>query len=346
MVLRMIKKAVFSLKSAIATYLPFCGPPLDCGLSLLSRQAERARNSPARRVLPDRLGARIYSVLADAGRLLGDCRMNEIAMIDGSQTEQILNDAIDQRVTAIMSYLSKGKWHVARVQITDRNDHSLIVQTTQSYRKSHPININIDQPVGISFKHEYGKYVFDSAVTDLRPAMDPEFGGTIVLTMPEKVEVIQRRSYFRVEVPESMSVKVTLWRRKGRQDEAKEPGDPRNYILGTLVDISAGGAQVILDSLPEDASPAQMHLRDGQFIGMRFTPLPYEVPLTLTAQIRNVLPRAGDDAIFLGLQLVGLEASAEGRAVLGRLVGVVERYYKMNQAADGKKKTSHALTSA
>jgi len=345
----MLKKAVFSLKTTVVSFLPFCGPPLDCGLSLLSRQACQAGNSRPRRAVPDGLGARLYCKLADAGRFLGETAMNEVAMVDGSQTEQILHNAIDHKVTAIMSYLSKGKWHVAKVLITALDADRLSVQTTQSHHKNHPININIDQPVGISFKYEYGKFVFDATVTDLRRAAEPGAGGTIILTSPQEIEVIQRRSYFRVEVPEPLKVKVTLWRRRSRQDTlvlAETPGEWGNYSLGTLVDISAGGAQVVLDATSEDDSASDAQFRNGQFVGMRFTPLPYETPLVLTAQIRNVLPRADGAGIYLGLQIVGLEASPEGRWVLARLVGIVERYYKMNQAAAGKKDASHAAITA
>jgi hypothetical protein len=276
--------------------------------------------------------------------------MNEVVMVDGSQTEQILQNAIDHKVTAIMSYLSKGKWHVAKVLITAFDADRLSVQTTQSHHKNHPININIEQPVGISFKYEYGKFVFDATVTDLQPATEPGAGGTIVLKTPQEIEVIQRRSYFRVEVPDALKVKVTLWRRRSRRDTSEfaseAPGEGANYSLGTLADISAGGAQVVLDAIRGDDSATDVQFRNGQFIGMRFTPLPYETPLVLTAQIRNVLPRADGASIYLGLQIVGLEASPEGRRVLARLVGVVERYYKMNQTTAGKNHVSHAETTA
>jgi hypothetical protein len=66
---------------------------------------------------------------------------------------------------------------------------------------------------------------------------------------------------------------------------------------------------------------------------MRFTPLPYEEPLLLNAQIRAMLPTADGESICLGLQMVGLEASSQGREVLSRLVGVVEQYYQMNKSS-------------
>jgi hypothetical protein len=95
------------------------------------------------------------------------------------------------------------------------------------------------------------------------------------------------------------------------------------------MDISAGGAQVIVSN-QNDAGKA--NFKKGQFISMRFTPLPYETPLVLSAQIRNVLPTADDQNASLGLQIVGLEASSEGREVLTRLIGIVERYYQINQS--------------
>ena len=73
-----------------------------------------------------------------------------------------------------------------------------------------------------------------------------------------------------------------------------------------------------------------MGYRKGQFIGLRFTPLPYETPLVINAQIRTLIPTADESAVCLGLQLVGLEASAEGRETLTRVVHVVEQYHQMN----------------
>jgi hypothetical protein len=59
-----------------------------------------------------------------------------------------------------------------------------------------------------------------------------------------------------------------------------------------------------------------------------------------------MLPRSDGNSIYLGLQIVGLEASPEGRRVLSRLVSVVERYYKMNQQEAGKKHNSQVGATA
>jgi hypothetical protein len=287
--------------------------------------------------------------------------MNEMVALRGVDPREILQTAVDKKVPAIMSYLSKGKWHVAKVLLTELGADRFSIESTHIEKKPHPINVQMDQPVGISFKYEYGKFVFDTTVVDLGPSSDSTSigrGGTIILAVPDRIEVVQRRSYFRVNVPESLKVNVMLWHRSQTSASSVEPlvsakaqagagkdlperqtptlsetSHIHKYYQGRLADISAGGAQIIIDAEPRPVgvSPAQEpEFKKGQFVGLRFTPLPYEMPLMFNAQIRNILPTADNKSIYLGLQIVGLESSREGRQVLSRIVGVVERYYRMN----------------
>jgi hypothetical protein len=148
---------------------------------------------------------------------------------------------------------------------------------------------------------------------------------------PDRIEAIQRRSYYRVCVPTSLKVNVVVWHRSGKP----MPEVPMHqYVQGRLVDLSAGGVQIAMASPPSGSVSADLPRPDfkkGQYIGIRFTPLPYETPLTVSAQIRNVLPTADGSTLCLGLQLVGLEASLEGRQTLSRIASVVDQYYRMNQ---------------
>ena len=268
--------------------------------------------------------------------------MNEVVMLRGAEPREILKTAIDEKVPAIMSYLSKNKWHVTKVLITNLGANRLNIEIWPK-EKPHPINIRINQPVGISLKYGYGKFVFDTTVVSLELSQAPDRqgqSGTIVLAVPNRIEIVQRRSYFRVDVPKSLKVNVLLWHRglnrvpeptswnlDKREDNSNQASDKRqDYYKGKLVDISAGGAQIAIDTAQKP------DLRKGQFIGLTFTPMPYEKPLILDAQIRNILPTADDKNICLGIQLVGLEASPEGRQVLQRLCNIVEHYFQINQS--------------
>lgn len=274
----------------------------------------------------------------------------QLVMLEGADCQKVLQNVVERRVPAIMSYLSNGKWHVAKVILAGLEADRLHLECASSRKTRRPLNIQVNQPVGISFKHGYGKFVFDSSVAGLAPSSDPSAGGTISLVVPHRVGVVQRRNYFRVTVPESLKVNVVLWHRSSRhQSRDMEPvsalREPGHYYQGRLIDISAGGAQVSVPlqdsvegpsaSMP-NAGPTAARSEDfrkGQFIGLRFTPMPYETPIMFNAQIRNILPAADHQSAFLGLQIVGLEASPEGRQVLSRLVEVVERYYQINQSS-------------
>jgi hypothetical protein len=275
--------------------------------------------------------------------------MNEVMTPNGVDREKTLQTAIDMKVPAIMSYLSKDKWHVAKIVLTNLEADRLSVESTIS-RRQRPINIRVDQPVGISFKYGHGKFVFDTTVKALEPSTGPENhrqrGGIIVLALPDKIEVVQRRNYFRVNVPESLKVKVLMWHRTGRHGQTDPEHDElievHNCCQGRLMDISAGGAQLII---PNQNDAGKAAFKKGQFVSMRFTPLPYETPLMLNAQIRNILPTADEKNASLGLQFVGLEASSEGREILNRLIGIVERYYQISQS-DARHQDKHPVTNA
>ena len=275
--------------------------------------------------------------------------MNEVTMLRGDEPRKILQVVIEKKTPAIMSYLSRRKWYVAKVVLTNLGANRLEVQLLPR-KTPHPLNICVNQPVGVSLKYEYGKFIFETTVTALEPAAcagaatvipaeaGTTSGGTIVLRVPDRIEIVQRRSYFRVDVPKSLKVNVLLWHRSTKtMDVEQEMADvpeaeggqslPKNYWQGRLTDISAGGAQVVVDAAQNP------DFKKGQFIGMRFTPVPYETPLMFSAQIRNTLPTADNKGICIGLQIVGLEASPEGRQVLQRLCSVVERYYQINQSS-------------
>jgi len=269
-------------------------------------------------------------------RVTGGVEMNEVEVLRGAEPRKILQTVIEKKVPAIMSYLSRGKWHVAKLLVTELGACRLNMQLMAA-RKPHPINIQPGQPVGISLKYGYGKFIFETKVVALEPATDATSGGTIILEVPSRIEIVQRRSYFRVDVPASLKVKVLLWHRRqqesrpesenaGLETGVNDQAAPGRCFQGRLADISAGGAQVALDISQKE------EFKNGQFVGIRFTPMPYERPLVFNAQIRNILPTVDSKNICLGLQIVGLEASLEGREVLQRLCSVVERYYKINQS--------------
>ncbi len=249
--------------------------------------------------------------------------MSRVVMLRGTEPRKILENMVEKRIHAVISYLSNRKWHVAKVQLVELGTDRLSVQIVPRERP-YPINIQANQPIGVSLKHEYGKFIFETKVIGFEPSPDSASGGTIVLMVPDRIEIVQRRNYFRVGVPKSLKVEVLLWHRSGSTDDNWEL--PESYYHGKLVNISAGGAQVAV------ASGQKPNFKKGQFAVLRLTPMPYETPLMFNAQVRSILPTADEKDTCIGLQIVGLEASGEGHQVLQRLCNVVERYYQLNHS--------------
>jgi hypothetical protein len=177
------------------------------------------------------------------------------------------------------------------------------------------------------YGYGYGKFVFDSYVSGIESLPGSAESEVIMLSIPEQVEMVQRRSYLRAEVPEGLDVNVTLWHH-GFIDGYGQFSSEHSWD-GKLVDISAGGIQVAIEAELED------NFKRGESIGLRFTPLPHETPLVFNANVKTILPAAGEGSICVGLQMVGLEASPEGRLVLQRLCNVVEQYCHMNALSAG-----------
>lgn len=248
--------------------------------------------------------------------------MTDLTIPRGAEPRKLLQSVIEEEIPAIMSYLSKGKWHVAKILMQKLGASQLHVKVLQGDRP-HPVNIKLNQPVGVSLKYRYGKIVFDTTVSAFEQSPSGQAG--IVLVVPPKVEIIQRRSYFRVNVPASLKVNVVLWHR--RHDDSGKSLTPEKYWQSRLIDISAGGLQLAIEN------STKPDFRKGQFITMRFTPLPYQQPIMFNCQIRNILKTADGNGSCLGMQIVGLEASTEGQEILQKLVSVVEQYFQINQSS-------------
>ena len=78
----------------------------------------------------------------------GGSDMDDLAMLRGTEPRKILQKMADEKVCAIMSYLSKGKWHVAKVVPVSLGINHMLVEILPG-KKQNPLNIQIDQPVGM-----------------------------------------------------------------------------------------------------------------------------------------------------------------------------------------------------
>jgi len=270
--------------------------------------------------------------------------VKEVVLLRGSEPHKVLQRVIEEKRPALMCYLSRGKWHKAQVLLVNLDSEKLDVRVVPTgyepvvleqicgyLGKPHPVNVKLGQSVGLSVKCEGGKFIFEAEVMDFGMS-SPRGGGIITLEIPDQMEMISRRSYFRVRVPEKLVIDVQMWHRRCRRVKA----ELERRWRGKLIDISAGGLQVVV------GASERPDFRQGQFVKVRFCPLPSEAALEFSAQIRNILPTADGESFCFGLQVVGLEASREGRAILARLAAVTELYYELNRGRDVSQRSSQA----
>lgn len=279
--------------------------------------------------------------------------MNDVAMIHGTEPRKILQTAIDKKVPAVLSYQSKGKRRTKNVLLTGLGANRLNIQlmskksppNSQKARKKtgsrpRPVNIQVNQTVEISLKYGYGNFNFSTTVMGLELAPESLVDNTahqptIAVVIPDRIEIVQKRNFFRVNVPDSLKVNVTMWRRDYNDKKIEEQIEtktsdsnwtpPEKHLQGRLVDISAGGMQIVIDA-------AKKHdFKTRQFISLRFTPAPYEIPLILNAQIRNIQQTADQKSICFGLKIAGIKTGRPNHQILYRLCNIAERYHQINQ---------------
>jgi len=263
-------------------------------------------------------------------------------MLREAKPLRVLQIVFEQNLPIAVSLLSDGSWSMHRAVVCFVEGGVFGIKITPQ-KKNRPINIAVGQTVGVSFKYGYGqdydRFIFDTRVVQVEKTQDSEMLGVIRLLIPEQIEVIQRRNFARVPVPKGMNVDVELWQKES-VNKSIDPvlngqggnlsADVCQGYIGTLIDISAGGLQVAIDYAQGPV------LEEGRCMGLKFAPLPDETPLVFNAYIRSVLPSASGKSVCIGLEMVGLEASPEGRLILQRLCNVVEQYGKINKAGNNK----------
>lgn len=248
--------------------------------------------------------------------------MTEAELLQNKEMVSIFNRAVLEKTPAILTHMSKNKWHMSKVIISDVGSETVHVELAPKQRPL-PINININQPIGLTFKLEHNKYMCESVICGLEPSAKPNCGGRLVVEKPVTLDKIQKRSYHRAQVPKETEVNILFWHRGYSDNQQSVPLE--ESWEGKLVDLSAGGLQI---GLEESKSS---NFKRGQIIGMKFTPLCHQKPLIIEGQIRHMAKTASNEHVCLGVQIVGLEATEHGREKLKQLASVVDEYHELNK---------------
>jgi hypothetical protein len=252
--------------------------------------------------------------------------MNEREILKSEKLRDVLGLAVEKKLTAVMSYLARGKWHMTKVSLCTLTSNTLHVEITPE-ETPHQVNVQINQPIGMSIQHDFNKYIFEALVAGFESSVSQARGGKIILEVPDRMERMQRRVYTRMPVPKSLNVNVLFWHRGYTDDSREVPLE--NYWQGKLINISAGGLQIGVDL---DQGP---NFRVGQLVGVQFTPMSYQKPIHVEGQVRHIAENAEGNVFYVGVEFLGLEASGQGRQKLRRIVNTVNDYQRKNELQGG-----------
>jgi hypothetical protein len=265
-------------------------------------------------------------------------------MFLGRKTGELLEYVLEKGIMLNLSYMEQGRWYAAAAKIATINPESFVAKI-ETITKAHPLNLSPEQLVGVCFQCDgekgHDKFIFGTSVVSSTADYDKGLSQSITLTLPEEIEVVRRKSYLRVNVPDSINVEAQLWHRgTAAEDNGRAVAQVCHGFAAELVSLAADRLEVAVST---GQGP---DFSKGQYVGLKFTPLKNETPISLNAYVRHVLPTWEAEEFVIELEMVGLEVSPEGRMVLRRLCNVVSRYRAMLYSApvSGVVPVRHAAT--
>ncbi|NLW83849.1 MAG: PilZ domain-containing protein [Phycisphaerae bacterium] len=253
--------------------------------------------------------------------------MNPRDFLKPDQVDEFLRLTVRDGLCGTLSYLKNGSWRVWDIVARSVSESTFRVQVVSANLTE--LVIQKDLPVGLCIQHEHSKFIFETTVIE---APGDECPWDIGLEMPDKIEKLPRRAYEREPIPAGMTVRAFFWHR-GHKNNSEQP-PKEDYWQGTLYNLSAGGAMIRVEQEQRDFFSL------GQLVGVQFTPMSYQKPLLLEGHVRHLQALNSENALLVGVEFLGLEASPEGREILHRLLEVVDAYEQLNLPPQNRSQNS------
>ncbi len=138
----------------------------------------------------------------------------------------------------------------------------------------------------------------------------------LLLEFPAEIKARQRRSNYRVEVPEDCDVSVRVWR-LGDGEYLKEQPSFTKEVTAELRDLSSGGVGVKL--IGKDGARPIIGPEDRLRVALTCN----GQTLIMEGKMRHPAGTPRGNAIVTGIQFEKLEGDLEGRQILAHIIGVV-----------------------
>lgn len=248
-------------------------------------------------------------------------------LLEPRDATEIFDRAVSERALAVLTLQEGQEWSTfkSRFLERDRNGHFFVLDYDAGSNEALP-PLAPGQYVGISFRQRNRKILFATVVEAKGHFVleDQSSIAAIRYRWPDSMTELQRRAYYRTPVPNEMSLGTRVWVGGAASREVAE--QESRIFGGELGDLSCGGALVRSGQAPVD------QWGDDELLGVEVQLPDGRPPVILEARYRGTRP---DDNGKPGLavQFIGLELSPDGRLVLQRLAGCVQRLHRLGIAS-------------
>lgn len=251
--------------------------------------------------------------------------MNPRRAIPASELGPLFDDAVRERAIAVLSMQTDDGWLTFKSRFLERDSQERFFVLDYQGTDGKPMPELIPgHCIGLSFRHRNRK-LLGATVVEARGHFMVDNRASIAAVRyrwPESLTELQRRSYYRTELPPTMSLPAAIWR-GGTLARAETQRASLQTLTGTLADLSCGGTLVRLN----DPNPPSFS--DQATVGVEIQLDDGKPPIILDAYARGVR-RDELGQTCLALQFVGLELSVDGRLVLERLAGFLRKLHRVN----------------
>lgn len=238
--------------------------------------------------------------------------MRNRKFVVGLECRKLLEQAVLKQTPMTITRRVDDTWQVFKAQFLRMQGNLMLFSQPVPDDPSAHLELTPGQVVSVAFKKGYNKCLFNTRVVG-QEQYEWEDGQTVPamkVFIPQQIEKIQRRTYNRAPAPSGAPVIVDFWRNE------------KDRWQGKLYNLSAGGIGLTMpvDSVPE--------LVENEQLSISFVPLENQGSIEAIVRFRHVEECPDTGSAHIGLQLMGLEASEEGRQLvrrIGRIVSVYER---------------------
>jgi c-di-GMP-binding flagellar brake protein YcgR len=248
-------------------------------------------------------------------------------LVAAQDAADMFDQAVQERALAVLTMQNGAEWRTFKSRFLERdpNRQFFVLDHEPCGEEALP-PVTPGHYVGVSFRHRSRKVMFATVVeakgqfvVDVKTRI-----AAVRYRWPDAITELQRRAYHRTPVPDGVALPASLWP-GGAAARTQIQNATLAVVAGQLADISCGGARVTLsqNSPPDWADGAtlgaELHLNDGR------------PPVATDVRFRG-LRTDESGQVGVAIQFVGLELSNDGRSILQRLAGQVQRWNRQNLA--------------